>query len=271
MLSAQDNEAAARSRRGAQCYSSGSQSNGGLMRISPLCVWTSKLSMEELKSAVHEETKLTHSNKTALDVSVVYVYTIQHLLNNKGDSQGAYEKAKEMIQHLNNSELSQWIKELESDKLPEATDKIGWVKIALLYSLHYLRDKKSYYDAMKDMLSKGGDTDTNCCIVGGMLGALYGIECVPKKYVEKLFSDEERAYERASFLLPSVVFEEMFAKLVEHRPETLNMENHSGLTSYKALSKITENELEKNETDKGNEKKSTKEAGENITNKTQAS
>jgi ADP-ribosylglycohydrolase len=29
---------------------------------------------------------------------------------------------------------------------------------------------------MKEMISEGGDTDTNACIVGGLLGAAYGFE-----------------------------------------------------------------------------------------------
>ena len=29
-------------------------------------------------------------------------------------------------------------------------------------------------DALKEMLKLGGDTDTNCCIMGGLFGARYG-------------------------------------------------------------------------------------------------
>jgi ADP-ribosylglycohydrolase len=33
---------------------------------------------------------------------------------------------------------------------------------------------------MKDLLKKGGDTDTNCCITGGLLGAYYGFDKLPE-------------------------------------------------------------------------------------------
>ena len=33
--------------------------------------------------------------------------------------------------------------------------------------------------ALQDTLSRGGDTDTNACIVGGMVGALNGVEAIP--------------------------------------------------------------------------------------------
>ena len=208
-----------------------SQSNGSLMRITPLCVWASKLSKEELITAVTEETQLTHSNQTAIATSIAYVYTIQHLLSNKGDYNGAYMKCQEIAEHLRDSQLSQWMREIEEQKLPPADHKIGWAKIAFCYSLHYLKQNTDYYDAMKEMLKKGGDTDTNCCIVGGMLGALHGIDGIPKEYVEKLmhFGPEQGVgQKRPEFLTPKVVLNPIISKLIEIRPQKLTMKGHSG-------------------------------------------
>jgi hypothetical protein len=42
--------------------------------------------------------------------------------------------------------------------------KGGWVRIALTQAFSYLILNFSYEDAIKDILMKGGDTDTNCCI-----------------------------------------------------------------------------------------------------------
>ena len=36
-----------------------------------------------------------------------------------------------------------------------------------------------YYDAVRMTIQQGGDTDTNACIVGGMIGALVGIGKIP--------------------------------------------------------------------------------------------
>ena len=33
--------------------------------------------------------------------------------------------------------------------------------------------------ALQDTLLQGGDTDTNACIVGGMIGALHGLDAIP--------------------------------------------------------------------------------------------
>lgn len=44
----------------------------------------------------------------------------------------------------------------------------------------------SYRDTIAEVVSLGGDTDTNACIVGGMIGAYHGIMGLDHKMWEKL-------------------------------------------------------------------------------------
>ena len=48
----------------------------------------------------------------------------------------------------------------------------------VFYYLHKLKDSDintiDYYEIMKEIINRGGDTDTNCAIVGGVLGIFYG-------------------------------------------------------------------------------------------------
>lgn len=43
---------------------------------------------------------------------------------------------------------------------------------------------------MREVIKQGGDTDTNGCIVGGMLGALVGFKNLPPWYIQKLLTVE---------------------------------------------------------------------------------
>jgi len=52
---------------------------------------------------------------------------------------------------------------------------ISYIKTALLWSLFYLRKNNSYEEAVKDIISRGGDTRSNAALVGGLIGAAYGI------------------------------------------------------------------------------------------------
>lgn len=44
----------------------------------------------------------------------------------------------------------------------------------------------SFEDCIYETMCKGGDTDTNGAIVGGMLGAYFGREALPKDMVSKV-------------------------------------------------------------------------------------
>ena len=48
-----------------------------------------------------------------------------------------------------------------------------------MYSFYYLKNEISYYAAIEEMISMGGDTDTNAAIVGGLLGAYHGLNGLP--------------------------------------------------------------------------------------------
>ena len=41
---------------------------------------------------------------------------------------------------------------------------------------------------MRLTIQLGGDTDTNACIVGGMIGALVGIKKIPEPMIDSLLS-----------------------------------------------------------------------------------
>jgi len=71
---------------------------------------------------------------------------------------------------------------------------MGWLRHAFVLSFFFLLDFQSsksssiYFDALRLTIQLGGDTDTNACIVGGMLGALVGLKELPDHMVKTLLS-----------------------------------------------------------------------------------
>jgi len=72
---------------------------------------------------------------------------------------------------------------------------IGWLQRAFVLSFYFLRRYKDYqkvqnnnlfFDAIRLTIKEGGDTDTNACIVGGILGALVGYRVLPNDMVMKV-------------------------------------------------------------------------------------
>ena len=54
-----------------------------------------------------------------------------------------------------------------------------YFKVPFLWAFYYLKKEFTFEEAMKDIISKQGDTEANAAIVGGLLGAAYGIDRIP--------------------------------------------------------------------------------------------
>ena len=70
---------------------------------------------------------------------------------------------------------------------------IGWIKWAFVLSFYFfLRASEEedldslYFTAIKSTIQLGGDTDTNACIVGGLVGAVVGLHGIPNHMVERV-------------------------------------------------------------------------------------
>ena len=97
------------------------------MRITPLSVWAYQLSLENIKKVSYLDSKLTHAAPAALNAVATYNVGIAHLLKNVGDATGAYLAMQEFVKTLDDSTLQSWWDEVQDDKLPDATKKIGWI------------------------------------------------------------------------------------------------------------------------------------------------
>ena len=74
----------------------------------------------------------------------------------------------------------------------DATIKSGFVKIAYSYGFNRLEwiykniknpnqlNADLYKQAMRMVIQKGGDTDTNAAIVGGLIGSIVGFKNLPQ-------------------------------------------------------------------------------------------
>ena len=176
-----------------QEQNSESQSNGSLMRTTPLSVYCHKLSDDEIYRFTKMDVNLTHSHKIVVYATTCYNIAIAHLINNFGDSEGAINRVDKYIENLKKADelKHHWSKIMDAkdeNELIRADKKIGYIMIAFTYAFFYLKNNFTYQDAIESMLMKGGDTDTNATIVGGLLGARNGLHGIPKKWKQKVIN-----------------------------------------------------------------------------------
>ena len=72
--------------------------------------------------------------------------------------------------------VAKWLDDAKNHRLPDTNHDIGQLRIAFTHSFYHLLTSKSLIDGLKIIISKGGDTDTNACIVGGLIGPLNKVQ-----------------------------------------------------------------------------------------------
>ena len=95
----------------------------------------------------------------------------------------------------------------------------GFYGIAIQNALYHFFNDHSFEKAMYDTIKLGGDTDTNCCIMGGLLGAYDGISNIPVRFVDKVFLLENAKYDRHKKL--PIVHPENMADTIDKLVSTL--------------------------------------------------
>jgi ADP-ribosyl-[dinitrogen reductase] hydrolase len=162
-----------------------SKANGSLMRATPLGIAACRCTLDETIFIARQDAEFTHPNDTCVASTTAYVLALRHLILSPKDNVGAIDVARSYLSG-HNSEVMQWLQDAEAGDLPAATLQAGFVRYGFTYAFHFLYHGFGFKQAIIETLAMGGDTDTNACIVGGLLGAFNGFDELPKVPLTRL-------------------------------------------------------------------------------------
>lgn len=163
-----------------------SKANGSLMRATPLGVWSARVSITEAIEAARIDAMLTHPNPSCQWACAAYVVAIRHLMLSPGDIFGAVDASVSALTSRDAEEVMNWLQDAMAGNLPSFYPMAGFVRIGFTHAFFHLMNATPYPAAIRATLSGGGDTDTNACIVGGLVGALHGINAIPSNMRESI-------------------------------------------------------------------------------------
>jgi len=93
--------------------------------------------------------------------------------------------------------------------------------IIIIIFLRHLYHGTPFQEAIKETIAAGGDTDTNACIVGGMIGAACGFSKIPGQFIQKLMDCVTKGNrKRPQYLHPMQILD-LKEKLLQNAPEKL--------------------------------------------------
>ena len=173
---------------GADEYDNG---NGSLMRINPFVFYASigEMDYNFFREIIAKGSKLTHAHERAVVGCQIYGYALSFLLTEQSK-----ESLKRGIDEAYNDlkdvpEISHYERIFEPNFAKLSRNEIkssGYVVDTLEAALWCVLTTDSYRECVLKAVNLGGDTDTIAAIAGGLAGALYGYDAIPKEWLDTL-------------------------------------------------------------------------------------
>jgi ADP-ribosylglycohydrolase/fructose-1,6-bisphosphatase/inositol monophosphatase family enzyme len=156
-----------------------SESNGSLMRVSPLGVWAAG-DPARAAEAARVDSALTHPNPVCVEACAAYAAAIAAGIADEGTQESRRSSMREAaLAHCTGPAREA----IERASLPaDYFTRMGWVLVALQNAFHHLRSS-GFEEALVQTVGAGGDTDTNAAVCGALLGAALGRRAIPSRWI----------------------------------------------------------------------------------------
>ena len=162
-----------------------SEANGALMRISPLGIYGSTKPLAQVADWAQEDARLTHPNPRCAQVIALFVTALSYSIHSTATADEVFAHIVDWSQKLQvDSSLAAVIQSSQDEPPSDYMTKKGWVLVAFQNALWQLKHADNFESGLVDTIMRGGDTDTNGAIVGALLGAVYGLDAIPERWVD---------------------------------------------------------------------------------------
>jgi len=160
-------------------FNGNSEANGALMRATAIPTWVvaNNESVDLAITLAKEDALLSHPSIVCQETNAIYVFAITHLLQGISPSDTLQLVNKFIELQITSEKVKTWyFKESLNINDMLCTAQIGHVRWGFILAMYFLRNPEIMFEeAIKITLMKGGDTDTNAAIVGGLVGAYHSI------------------------------------------------------------------------------------------------
>ena len=162
-----------------------SEANGALMRISRLGIYGSTRPFSQVANWAQEDARLTHPNPKCGQANALFASALSFTVNSNVTAAEVFDHIVDCSKKWQvDSSLTTVIRSSETDPPRDYMSQQGWVLIAFGNALWQLIHADDFESGVVDTVMRGGDTDTNAAIAGALLGAVHGLDAIPKRWVD---------------------------------------------------------------------------------------
>jgi ADP-ribosylglycohydrolase/fructose-1,6-bisphosphatase/inositol monophosphatase family enzyme len=159
-----------------------SESNGSLMRVSPLGVRAAGDPALGARLG-RDDSALTHSHDSCLEACAAYCAAIAAGVGG-ADADGMVKAA---LAHSKGPARDAARRGAEGGRPEDFFTHMNWVLLSLQNAFYCLKHL-GFEEGVVSTIAMGGDTDTNAAIAGALLGARHGREAVPARWLLPLLA-----------------------------------------------------------------------------------
>lgn len=180
-----------------------SQSNGSLMRVSPIGVWGAGQPDDVVAEAARADASIIHPNPVPQAVNVLFALAVAHAI--RGESAEAiYSFLLKRAEAADIPESVRATLRRAQTERPAFWPQAGWVLIAFQNAFWQMLHAPSVEAALVETVSLRGDSDTNAAICGALLGALHGAQAIPLRWREAILNCRPDDQSRSQFPRPEI-------------------------------------------------------------------
>jgi ADP-ribosyl-[dinitrogen reductase] hydrolase len=158
-----------------------SESNGALMRISPIGIFAAG-NPARAGLLAREDALLTHPSDTCQAASAALASAIAAGVTG-GSAWEMWQAAHdEAGRGCGGDAIRKRLEDARSAPPADYQHQMGWVLTAFHNAFHWLMNGCPLEEAVVSTVGAGGDTDTNAAVCGALLGAIQGRDAVPLQW-----------------------------------------------------------------------------------------
>jgi len=166
-----------------------SQANGALMRVSPIGIAGARWPEAELVCVARADATITHPHPVCVDANVVFSLAIAYAIREGAAPEAVYAHALERATALSlHDDVRATLEAAAIGPPDDFVAQMGWVRKALQNAFWQLLHATSAVHGLIDTVGRGGDTDTNGCIAGALLGAVHGRDAWPRPWTRPVLT-----------------------------------------------------------------------------------
>ena len=166
--------------------------NGSLMRILPLALVERDISDEQLVEHAHRASAVTHGHPLSLACCALYVLAARRLLEGERDRAAAIAHARVTLRTLygHRPDRDLFVAALDFVEAWAERQGRGRVWDSFWSAGDAFAGAHSSRETVERAIHYGNDTDTTACIAGGLAGIYWGVDGIPREWLQGMRGKE---------------------------------------------------------------------------------